>query len=743
MGGRVGISDSTLAAARETPLRLPDFLPASIATASLAPAHACLPPKPDTLPKSTSLWRAAARRHCDSEIPSTMSVSKRSSFDREARALRSLLLFYFEPFNLQHNRLLMSLVEEQCSFARSGAASNRESPLAELGFGIDDVSALPRVGRLFERHRSNEAKLRLLTAALPEELELSPVRLHVGSPGGEPRLQLAYQPMLRRIFEAAPLRKAGPLACMLPPHMPQRHPELRALLGFESGPHAWHEPPPSNVSLVISYSVSSDLSHSQSPKAADARNAIYEGAVDPSVMIWESRLQRMKRQLLYYAADIVCLQSLQSIGFAVRCSEQEHDWFSCDDEPLANHLVHLYRELNKSNYGVVFAPTLKLPGCDTICLGNAIFWKRWRWRLEGHYGLNGSAVCAELFSRVGGSRVIACSAKTAASYALEWGDSMTSEELLCPARSLLACLTQDAQAAGARLIMCCDLGCDPPMLRAGIPQLAEGPALVPPPSEVDIQKSVDLTRATQSATQCSNLASAYRSLLGKEPWTSASKHTQGRAVDYIFHDKRLMPLAVLGGLPGEVDAIELLRTGYPSDHLLLLAGFMDTEGSCIPQLISLSSSITPSESNPPPSTTAHAARSSAYGSSEERPQRSSDGKGRTSGRRKGLSRCREGLGNPGGASSGIGGHQGHHHGRIRASTNSHSSPSSAVGHGVSLVPSACSPLASTPMPPPVGPLQPPPGFSIAHSAPVKPVQPTEGHMAKRVRGRAGRRRQRR
>lgn len=55
-----------------------------------------------------------------------------------------------------------------------------------------------------------------------------------------------------------------------------------------------------------------------------------------------------ERQLQLYGADVICVQGLQSIGFSERCSETQVAWFSCEDEPTSNHLVHLYRELAKA-----------------------------------------------------------------------------------------------------------------------------------------------------------------------------------------------------------------------------------------------------------------------------------------------------------------------------------------------------------------------------------------------------------
>ncbi|CAE7668864.1 ppp2r4B, partial [Symbiodinium pilosum] len=187
---------------------------------------------------------------------------------------------------------------------------------------------------------------------------------------------------------------------------------------------------PPHVFLVLSYSVSSDISCRQSPKVQEAEKAIGNGELDPNVVYWETRQQKIKRQLLWHPADIICVQGIQSIGYSDRCSETHGEWFSCDEEPVMNHLVHLYRDLAMKNYGVAFSPTIKLPGSTTVCLGNAVFWKRSRWQLKKFWAMPNCAVCTELTSRTKCPGLVVCCSKSPGVYAIEWGEQLGKEVLL-------------------------------------------------------------------------------------------------------------------------------------------------------------------------------------------------------------------------------------------------------------------------------------------------------------------------
>lgn len=475
--------------------------------------------------------------------------------DRDARKLRDLLAFYFDLFNLQHNHVLMALIEaERRKPAEhrqpTGNAGGHAGYLRSRGqrpvFRLEDLFVLPRIAKLFEAYEPDAAPM-LLAAAMQAD-EWLPVRVRAAphEPGAargawaaaSPRLELTYVPNLRFVEVMHPC------------------PEVRPLL--EPGVDATEpvQPLPQHAFLVLSYSVSSDLSHSKSPKAKTVFDQISSGNIDPWFITWDCRQQRIKRQLLLYNPDIICIQGLQSIGFAERCSEFESDWFCLEDEPVANHLVHLYRQVSKANYGVAFAPTMKLPGSHVLCFGNAIFWKRSRWQVERRWNAQNTAVGAQLASRCTGLRLAVCSSKPAAVYVKDWGDNETQvsdEELAETLQEAQKSLVQAIGASGARPLWCGDFGIE---LRPLLPALR---AQVLPGMEPPAWRS------------------ACTSLLGEDPWTSVSRRTEHCAVDLILHDGGLQVLGVLGGLQSQVSLTDVLKSGFPSDHLMQIAVFTESQ----------------------------------------------------------------------------------------------------------------------------------------------------------------------
>jgi len=468
--------------------------------------------------------------------------------DRDTRHLRDLLSFYFEPFSLQHNRLLMWMIEaHRCRDAKKTSGYLRASGLRPI-FGLNELKKLPRIARLLEQYWTEGVPI-LLAAAVQLAGDPLPVQIQrtlqeTGSSRGswalkDPKLELTYLANLR--FMEIPCERSDIEQIMAPSDNPLI-PETQI---------------PKHTLCVVSYSVSSDLSHSQSPKATEVLAKVIEGQLDPSTVSWESRQQKIKRQLLTYATDVVCIQGLQSIGYAERCSELEPDWFNYDDEPASNHLVHLFRELSKNNYGVTFTPTMKLPGSETICFGNAIFWKRSRWQLERRWSIRNSAACAEFTSRCNGPHILVCSSKPVAGYAKDWGDLTEDAELLNAHKIVHTNLLEAAAIADSVPIWCGDFGIEAQTLLSGL----------------------FLRAGFSSATdeEHTRWQSTAVRVLGDEPFTSVSGASAGKAVDHILHTHALKPIGMLGGLQEQVCLTDFLRDGYPSDHLLQLAIFVDAE----------------------------------------------------------------------------------------------------------------------------------------------------------------------
>eukprot|EP00439_Symbiodinium_sp_Y106_P082335 s1288_g21.t1 len=424
-----------------------------------------------------------------------------------------------------------------------------------LWFSIQDLCYMPRIQKrfaMYDRSRHSD----LLAAALQTDEEL-PVRLpshgyrtEWKSRGSwtksELWLELSYMPAFR-LFQTT--EECAEVGSMLEPEINAGMDNIEAL--------------PQHVFLVMSYSLSSDISCRLSPKVQEAEEAIAKGELDPNVVYWETRLQRIKRQLLWHPADVISVQGIQSIGYSDRCSETHGEWFSSDQEPVMNHLVHLYRELAMKNYGVAFSPAMRLPGSSTVCLGNAVFWKRNRWQLKNFWTVPNCAVCIELASRVQCPDLVVCCSKSPGVYAIEWGEQLEKEVLLHELAPLQSQLLEKAATQDARPVWCGDFGLSAKDVLEG---LGEAAAFSP--------SGFKASEAGRNIWQ-----SSCKQLLGRHPGTSATRFAERASSDLIMHDGSLQPLAVLTGLPriceGQLNCVQLLGSGYPSDHLLQIAVFTE------------------------------------------------------------------------------------------------------------------------------------------------------------------------
>lgn len=460
--------------------------------------------------------------------------------EKDVRLLRALLEFHFDFFNLQHNRLLMATVEAQ--FRKGKPMSHRIGYLRGGGlrpvFRLKDIRRIPRIARVFDQYGS-EASPWLLASALQLEGRM-PVRVCSKREAGASRgalfveescLELTYVPDLRFLESAGEHREVEWLRDLGSSRF-----TLQAL--------------PADLLCVVSYSVSSDLSHRESPKSEDVLEEILAGRLNSEVTAWERRQRKIMRQLIMYDPDIICVQGVQSIGFSERCSEWPPQDFFDDEQPASNHLVHLYRELSRLNYGVTFAPTMKMPGMESLCFGNAVFWKRSRWQVEQRWGVVNSAICIELKSRLGAPSLIVCSSKSAGAYAREWGDEMADDELIDAMGCIQGSLADAAGPSNRRLVWCGDFTMDPKALLDGLYEQAAATTTDPLPWR-----------------------NACEEVLGEVPWTSASRFTAGTPADLILHCGGLRALAVLGGRQDQPSLPQLLRGGNPSDHLLQFAAF--------------------------------------------------------------------------------------------------------------------------------------------------------------------------
>ncbi|CAL1148079.1 unnamed protein product [Cladocopium goreaui] len=347
--------------------------------------------------------------------------------DKDAVELRKLLQHYFQPFNLQHNRVLMMMLQASIRRSHGQYAGSEWKPY----FTIKDICLMPRIKEVLNRYCFDGQK-GLLAAAVDVEDEEMPVRVCFEAKDAKGMcaqrmlwLELPYTPIFR-YFQTA--RRCKEVQVLLEPKIDTRL-KVEAL-----SPKSF---------LVMSYSVSSDLSYCGSPKADELIEATARGDLDPNALFWETRLQKIKRQLLWHAADIICVQGIHSVGERARCSETNTRWFSSYsyNDPTVNHLASLYRELAKKNYGVVFMPTLKQPGSAQIHCGNAVFWKRTRWQMERYWDAGKGALCVELTSKLQGPDVLVCCSRAGNVYAEEWGKNFSNEELITqPADSSATCV---------------------------------------------------------------------------------------------------------------------------------------------------------------------------------------------------------------------------------------------------------------------------------------------------------------
>lgn len=456
--------------------------------------------------------------------------------EKDVRALRQLLGFYFQPFNLQHNSVLMSCVEEQRD-DRGGKQKGylRGSGLRPL-FDLETLCRIPRLKNIVEQYEPS-ARAGLLAAAVKGSDDELPVRLQEkrepGQPLGawaqqRPALELNYVPNLRFLEVSA--------TC----------PDAKTLTKATADPMAPSFSLPRHAVSVVSYNVCSDLSNSESPKVEALFEELPAEGLDPDITAWASRRQRFKRQLLYYGVDVICIQGIQSVGFEMRSSETDPSWFSNDSVPAADHFVHMYHDLSPSNYAAVFNPMMQLPG-TVLCLGNAVFWKRSRCSVLRTWGVGQTAVCVELSFRVDGTTVVVCSSKSAFSCAREWGDASTDEELVKSVQGVNRALAE-ALKTGSQPIWCGDFGCSADVVLASLTP----PGLTGP----QWQNSCEV-------------------VLGEVPWTASSPHLNWQSVDLILSSAGFQPFAVVGGLSHRVSSLDLLRAGHPSEHLPQMALFME------------------------------------------------------------------------------------------------------------------------------------------------------------------------
>ena len=230
----------------------------------------------------------------------------RRGSSRAASQLRQLLDFYFEPFTLQHNRYLLDLILKRAD-APEDKGPWRAEALQNCHFTLEDLKGLGRI-------QSALSKLQTQKSDWMEVAELGNLK-HLSS-GHDGTLYLRTQLEVRSFVHADNVPKDVAVAA------------VRYLTASKEQ----QQEAPKGVVNVLSYSISDALTD-QSPSG-------------------QQRLAKVKRQVLVYRTDLICLQGLD-----------------INEEVGAN----LAKSLTDEGYGIV---------CSSFNgKANSILWDQRRWEL--------------------------------------------------------------------------------------------------------------------------------------------------------------------------------------------------------------------------------------------------------------------------------------------------------------------------------------------------------------------------
>eukprot|EP00929_Paragymnodinium_shiwhaense_P108613 TRINITY_DN74922_c0_g1_i1.p1 TRINITY_DN74922_c0_g1~~TRINITY_DN74922_c0_g1_i1.p1 ORF type:complete len:1195 (+),score=218.26 TRINITY_DN74922_c0_g1_i1:171-3755(+) len=462
----------------------------------------------DDIAEFLDVWRESAKTPTSNIKP------------KDVKAFRELVTFYFSAFNLQHNRVLMALIE-----------AHYEKSAAFPTFRLCDLRALPRIDRMLRQYEERCHRA-LVTAALQGTGMPLRILSNVVSDANM-MLQFTHHPNVR-FLKARDPNSSLVVALAAPTEHPQSGKQHGSL--------------PDNAIAVVSYSISSDLSHESCPKAAEAMKGINDGLLEMNVIEWDSRRKKLLRQLKTYSPDIICIQALQTMGQENRCSETDSQWFSSDEHTSDNHLVDLYRDLSPDNYGVFFTRTLDGP-CDKLVFGNAVFWQRSKWIMSADKDLSEGWACGvRLRHKHTGAQLKVFSVKPPFVYAEEWDEKVSADQARTPAEFILNMVRKKSLEDGIAAICCGDFGTAP------LGDLLEA-------REEEVLRPASALLAAPGSP-------APRTVVGIGT-------RDGAAADAIIHSSDLVCEAVLDGLYNSVTVIDHLRTGFPSDHLLQFAVFSE------------------------------------------------------------------------------------------------------------------------------------------------------------------------
>jgi len=433
--------------------------------------------------------------------------------------LRKLLMFYFEPFNLQHNRLLLY------------SATQGTSPDADVSKGSDEVAggatedtkswrwpawrvakAMARIDLVLSEVQFGN-RWKFLQQAFEEDLTY--IRL-ISPDLAEPFFELTYTPDFRM-----PVLQPFALCDAMKEWMGAFFVQTKEAIPVT----------PDRAAVVLSYDLACGTdSESQGLSA-------------------QKRIQLITRQLAMYCPDIICLQNCEAhITSAFGSGWTPTDGSNADDtsgQGMSSNgagdgsmLSCICSRMECQDYEWWAVPVQAIAGNLRRCgHANVVLWKRSMWRAVSHLRGQGGALYVELEPQKGMIWQLGVGCLEASNFKELCENLKTLKDFL-------------------------------PSSSAGLPSVLCGAFGVEPPKVGDALRTAGI----------SGFRSAHREVLGKEPaWTEVkSEDSDRRSTDGIWlgGGSSMIPLAVMGDHakePWRSPHANPFAMTFPSDHLPLLS----------------------------------------------------------------------------------------------------------------------------------------------------------------------------
>eukprot|EP00931_Biecheleriopsis_adriatica_P039597 TRINITY_DN22635_c0_g1_i2.p1 TRINITY_DN22635_c0_g1~~TRINITY_DN22635_c0_g1_i2.p1 ORF type:complete len:666 (+),score=182.24 TRINITY_DN22635_c0_g1_i2:85-1998(+) len=285
------------------------------------------PPPPEVGPSSEQFQYTGY-----TEMPSSRPKQKQANLGHQEEAptkgvragtqLRQLLDFYFEPFNLQHNKYLIDLLSRKLgSPAKAGPWSADQ--LFSFSFRLEDLLGLNRIAAALDKLRSVGCE------ACPGPDASGSIRgsseLIIRRRAGNRQLKPAVAGVLKHLVWS----EKGDLMLRSPPEVRSFVPATIALADDVLAAAAqisavWEKQTKAPVGMLSISSINCNC---------EAENRLSEQQA-------QSFQGQLKRQLLLFRVDIICLQGLNPLSgnvgtvIAIALAEDgyEHVWSAGDEE---------------------------------------------------------------------------------------------------------------------------------------------------------------------------------------------------------------------------------------------------------------------------------------------------------------------------------------------------------------------------------------------------------------------------